>query len=188
MHRFWVGAACGLIALGLLGLRDTAAVAQDKQQVVWIVRHAEKQKETKPDEDVPLTAEGEKRAELLAETLSGENIEVIITSLKLRTMQTAAPLEKRLKAQPGNDLGVFRFKNVSEVVSKVKSVKGNVLIAHHSENLSGIVKGLRKKSLAQKVCGYDRLYKLNMGANPPVLEASLYGERSKECKPLAKIQ
>jgi len=183
MRRVWVGLACSAIALGLVELR-APAVAQDKKPTIWLVRHAEKDKPPKDDELLP---EGLARASILAKQLAAEDIALIITSDKNRTIATAKPLEDELK-KAGKTVAVERLAAVKAVVKKARESKHNVLVVHHSETVPSIIKELRKSALKQPICGFDRLYKVNMSSSPPTLTAQLYGAQTNNCPPLAAKQ
>ena len=183
MRRIWVGLACGVIALSLIELRSSA-VAQGKKPVVWLVRHADKDKPPRDDELLP---EGVVRAGVLAKQLANEGIALVITSDANRTKATAQPLVDELK-KAGKAPTVEGIVGVKAVADKVRASKDNVLVVHHSDTLPKIIKELRKAAPKQALCGFDRLYKLDMNASPPVLTAQLYGAKSAGCPPLAAKQ
>jgi len=85
-------------ALGLSIALACSAAARTGSQLVVIVRHAEKA-ET-PKDDVALSDRGRARAEALSSALGDAGVDVIITTERRRSIETAAPLAKRLHLTP----------------------------------------------------------------------------------------
>ena len=137
MSRVWSGLLCCLVVVGLFVVRPSQAQKADPSSTVWLVRHAEKADDgtTNP----PLRKEGRERADALAGMLADKGIVKIITSSQKRTVQTAAPLAKRLK---GN-AAVVKKSTAKDVAGEIKASKGNVLVVHHSNTVPEIVNTMR---------------------------------------------
>src|SRR5579859_6072486 len=85
-------------------LAATASMAAGPNQVIFVVRHAERAAATDPNaskrmmaDDPPLTPAGQARAVRLATMLSAAGIQRIYTTEFQRARQTAAPLADKLK-------------------------------------------------------------------------------------------
>lgn len=170
MNRIWTAITCGFLALGLIELRQSPAVAQDT--TVWLVRHADR-KDGSGNSD--LSKDGFKRADDLAALLKDKGIKTIITSKKVRTINTAKPLEDAARG-----VVVLRLDNSADVVAAVKKSQPNTLVVYHSETLLPIIKdlggpiGLKKFSCWQ----YDRIF--TMKADGSNFKESKYGALSKK--------
>ena len=115
------------------------------QQLVFVVRHAEK---IDNSADAVLSAAGETRAQRLAEMLAAASIAIIYTTQYQRTVQTAAPLAKRL----GIDTNIVPAKETETLLAKIRThgkTFGNalgksraVLVVGHSNTVPAILKGL----------------------------------------------
>lgn len=102
----------------------------------YVVRHAEKERQT---DDTPLSEKGFRRAEDLAERLSGANIERVYVSDRLRTLQTAQPTVSRFAAE----CIIIPKEEVERLVSELRETSGkSVLVVWHSEELPLIVNSL----------------------------------------------
>jgi phosphohistidine phosphatase SixA len=116
---------------------------------VFVVRHAERAAE--PKDDPGLSAEGKVRAQLLAETLAASNVRTIITTHRLRTQETAAPLAKKLGITPvviATRPGAMPA-HIAEVVAEARKASGAVLVVGHSNTVADIVAGLSSSEPAQ---------------------------------------
>ena len=119
----------------LLALASATASAQ----TIFLVRHAERAdagKTTQPDPG--LSAAGQDRAQVLAQTLRDAKIEVIFVTEFHRTQETAQPLAEKLGLQPV----VVSAKETAQLVAKLKAAHGNVLVVGHSNTLPEIMKSL----------------------------------------------
>ncbi|MGE0885625.1 MAG: histidine phosphatase family protein [Blastocatellales bacterium] len=135
-------------------MANSRPLSEFKVTTVYLVRHAEKAAE--PAADPPLTEAGKKRAEELAHKLSQAGIKTIFTSQYLRTKQTAGPLAKllgitatvvpvnmviptKMSATNARELSP---KYLAEMVERVNSSPGDVLIAGHSNTVPELIKAL----------------------------------------------
>jgi len=103
----------------------------------YVVRHAEKAPATNMTSDVPLSAEGQQRAESLKNILQNEKIEAVYSTNFNRTRNTVLPLAnaKSLPVehyQPGD----------TALWNRVREGKTNVLIAGHSNTVDEIINRL----------------------------------------------
>lgn len=110
----------------------------------YVVRHAEKAAAATMSADVPLSAEGQQRAEALRDHLKNEGIRHIFSTNYQRTRNTAAPL--------GDHMGVgtqtYDPRDTS-FISRLKSMKENTLVVGHSNTVDDIVNGLTGERLLQ---------------------------------------
>src|SRR5687768_14269138 len=110
----------------------------------YIVRHAEKATvdSTIKSSDVPLSEQGVKRAESLADKLKDKSVKHIFSTNTVRTKTTAEPLGKLLsvpvQTYNGSDTGF---------VHRIKNLNGNVLVVGHSNTVDDLVNGLLGKTV-----------------------------------------
>lgn len=118
-----------------------------KVTTVFLVRHAEK--DTTPPENPPLTEQGKKRSEALAQALKEANIKAIYTSQFLRTQQTAEPLGKLLGVTPASIQLRMDSKNprqvseesLREIVDKIHARSGEAaLVVGHSNTIPEVIR------------------------------------------------
>jgi 2,3-bisphosphoglycerate-dependent phosphoglycerate mutase len=86
---------------------------------------------------VPLSESGTKRAEALAEMLKNERIKNIFSTDYIRTKSTAKPLADAINVP----IQVYDPKD-PQIISRLKSLKGNALIVGHSNTVDDLVNGL----------------------------------------------
>lgn len=126
-----------------------AGMASAADQVIFIVRHAEKAAtETRQQTDAnkhammadnpPLSAAGQARAKKLAETLRSAGIHTIYTTEYQRTRQTAAPLADALRLKPI----MAAARDTETLLRQLRQAKGNVLVVTHADMIPAILKGL----------------------------------------------
>jgi broad specificity phosphatase PhoE len=140
----WLPALLALIVLGLaiLAFRSVTTTT------VVLIRHAEKALGT--IDDPPLSAEGEQRAERLAQ-MFGEregagHLEAIYVTNTRRTQQTAAPLGARLHLAPI----VLTDTQIAPTAARVlrEHRGGTVMLVGHSNTLPQLVLELSGKQIA----------------------------------------
>ena len=131
------------IALVLLALLTAAPVST--QQVVFVVRHAERASSATPAagsammaDDPPLSPAGEQRASRLAVMLAAADIRHIFTSEYRRTKQTAEPIAKQLSITPVS----IAAKDPDALIARVRGVEGNALTVGHSNTIPDLLKKL----------------------------------------------
>ena len=158
-----------LIRFGLFAfLLGQLAIAQPQQSAttVVLVRHAEKASNQNTPE-VPLSAQGQQRAECLARVLKDAGIKRSYVSDAERTQQTAEPLAKELGIKPV----VVPAKDSNTLVRDVfYGNGGNALVVGHSNTLPGIIQGVQAGTIAPLGENeYDGMYVLTVleGSSTP---------------------
>jgi phosphohistidine phosphatase SixA len=138
----------------------TAAAAQ---QVIYVVRHAERadstpaagQAMTAPANDPPLSPAGHARAARLATMLRSADIWQIISTEFQRTRQTAAPLAKALNLE----VTTSPAREPDALLLKIREAKGNVLVVGHSNTVPEVLKRLGVKDpITIADSEYDNLF------------------------------
>jgi phosphohistidine phosphatase SixA len=136
------------------------------QSTVYIVRHAEKAKDVKGDDNPSLTEDGQKRAQDLAKILQNKNIKRIYVSEKTRSQDTAAPLASALSITPTP----VPKTDIAQLVTLLKSGSGNALVVGHSDSIPKILTELGiKTSLGKEIKGYNNLFIVSGGDNPTLV-------------------
>jgi phosphohistidine phosphatase SixA len=153
------------VSLGLLTVLPAIASAQ---QLIYVVRHAERadggagagQMQSAPDP--PLSAAGEARAARLATMLGDAGITAIYATEFRRTQDTVRPLASKLKL----DVTRYASRDAAALVSALKKdqARGIVLIAGHSNTLPPIVKALGGGDITIRDDEYDSLFVIVPGA------------------------
>ncbi len=151
-------------ALGLLSSCQTIAERPLMTELkpgstIFLVRHAEK---TTKKEDPSLTAEGQQRAEQLADLLTDAEITRIYSSDYVRTRDTAAPLAKQL----GLEVEIYDAGNLKAIASKLKTEGERALVVGHSNTTPGLVEllGGQGGEPIVEATEYDRLYIVSVAA------------------------
>ncbi len=114
-----------------------AAPAANAEQVIYLIRHAEK---VSGVEDPSLTEAGKQRAKAWAEILRDTGIKAVYTSKKKRTQETGAPIAKAL----GVPMTSISRKDVAGLVERLRSQHADeaVLIVAHTKTIPKLVKAL----------------------------------------------
>ena len=125
----------------------------------YIVRHAEKANATaNMSSDVPLSTEGEKRAQNLKTLLQGNSFAAIFSTPYIRTQSTAKPLSE----VEGVAVQLYSPRDtVDKFIDYVKSIqKNDVLIVGHSNTVDDIVNKIMGQSLLTDLpeTEYDNLF------------------------------
>lgn len=150
----------GIASLAVIACTATAAAAQ---QVIYVVRHAERadsapaagQAMTAPANDPPLSAAGHARAARLATMLRSADIWQIIATEFQRTRQTAAPLAKALNLE----VTTSPAREPEALLGRIREAKGNVLVVGHSNTVPEVLKRLGVKDpIAIAESEYDNLF------------------------------
>src|SRR5215467_1585325 len=161
-----------LIRLGLTALvLGQIAIAQQQQPAttVVLVRHAEKATNQNTPE-VPLSAQGQQRADCLARVLKDSGIKRIYVSDAKRTQQTADPLAKALGIKPV----IVPANDANTLVRDVfYGAGGNALVVGHSNTLPLIIQRVQAGKIPPiGENEYDGMYVLTVmeGSSTPVLK------------------
>lgn len=112
----------------------------------YIVRHAEKADATaNMSSDVPLSAEGEQRAQHLKTLLQGKSFTAIFSTPYIRTQSTAKPLSEA----EGLSIQLYSPRDtVDKFIDRVKAIqKGDVLLVGHSNTVDDLVNKMMGQSL-----------------------------------------
>ncbi|KYG73641.1 hypothetical protein AWW68_13205 [Roseivirga spongicola] len=141
-----------LVLCFLLGLAISPAFAQTDLTTFILVRHAEKSNDD--PRDPSLSAEGEARAQKLAEVLAEQDIAAIYSTPFKRTRTTAEPLAQA----KGLTVNVYDFRSQTYLQDMLKKHKGStILISGHSNTtpmVANILLGSEKfKQLDEKEYG-----------------------------------
>jgi 2,3-bisphosphoglycerate-dependent phosphoglycerate mutase len=108
-----------------------------KATTYYIVRHAEKEPTTTMTSDVPLSDAGRQRAQALRMLLQNGNIRHIFSTNYIRTRSTVQPLADALHLP----VEIYDPKDTT-FISKLKALKGNVLVVGHSNTVDDLVNSL----------------------------------------------
>lgn len=125
---------------------------------LYLVRHAEKQADTK---NPPLTECGKERAKQLATLLSTANIKSIYSTSYQRTMSTAAPLSNNKKIAIKN----YDPRQLEQFALHLKQHKENALIVGHSNTtpqLTNLLNDQKVDAMDEKY--YQALYQVQFNA------------------------
>jgi broad specificity phosphatase PhoE len=153
--------------LAVMLLAGFAGSARAADQVVFLVRHAERAAEVPVPgasappahammaNDPPLSAAGHARAVKLAAMLASAGVRHVFTTEFLRTRQTAVPLAEKLKLQPV----MSASKDPSPLIEEILKSTGNVLVVGHSNTVPDLLKRLGiKETITIADSEYDNLF------------------------------
>ncbi len=130
---------------------------------LYLVRHAEKQVDTK---NPTLTQCGKERAKQLATLLSTADIKSIYSTSYQRTMSTAAPLSNMQKVAIKN----YDPRQLEQFALHLKQRKENALIVGHSNTTPQLTNLLSDKKVdAMSEKDYQELYQVHFNTDTPQL-------------------
>ncbi len=151
-----------LFALGAL-----LAISSASAQTIFLVRHAERADAGGTAErDPKLSAAGEARAKVLAQTLRDARIRAIYATEFQRTQATAKPLADLLKIP----VTIVPAHETAALVKELKTAKANALVVGHSNTLPEIMQALgiaNPPKLGEN--DYDQLFLLTLTPRPELL-------------------
>jgi len=166
-----------LLAAAALAAPRAPAVAPQLPALVILVRHAEKS--TEPREDPALTEAGRERARALAAALADSGVTAIVTSDRLRTRETAAPIAKARGLTPveiGRPDGSLEGHVAAVVAEVLRHPGGVVLVVGHTDTLPAIVRALGAPAIgAMSDAEFGSLFLLSPGPEGPRLVRTRYG-------------
>ena len=156
------------LVLMVVALTLTLVASAAAQQVVFVVRHAERadtvaggsaMMATDPD----LSDAGRARAQSLASALKDAAITAIFVTEFKRTQQTAEPLAKALGIKPT----IVTAKDSAALVEKVKAATSNVLVVGHSNTVPEVIAGLGGQTTVKlSDADFDNLFVVVRGEKP----------------------
>jgi len=154
-----------VLALALLFVIGITGSARAADQVIFLVRHAERADQAAPampatghsmlPNDPPLSDAGKARAAKLAAMLAASGVKHIFTTEFKRTRETASPLAEKIKVTPI----MSASKDPGPLVETVQKSTGNVLIVGHSNTVPDLLKRLGvKDTITIAETEYDNLF------------------------------
>lgn len=150
------------LAFALFALRPEISFAdshepQDKVQVIFLVRHAEKMT-TGPDPD--LTPAGQVRAQMLASLLKDASIRHVHSTDTTRTRDTANPVA----AAAGLTVEIYDLSEMGTLAARMKGSGERHLVVGHSNTTTKMVEllGGDPGSPIDDNSEFDRLYVLSI--------------------------
>jgi len=150
-----------LVCIALVALVQFTAAAEP---FVVVVRHAEKANNS--DKDPDLSPAGMKRADELAAMLRDSGIVAIFTSELKRTQETAAAAAKMLGVAPTT----VPAKDVAELATKLRELKGNALVVGHGNTIPDLVKALGiDAAIDIHENNYSSFFVVTLGDKPQLL-------------------
>ena len=118
----------------------------------YVVRHAEKEAGTPmtattiKTSDVPLSVEGEQRAEALKKMLTDKSVSQIWSTNTIRTRATAQPYAKGVR----REIRLYSNDSLQHYISAWKEFNdGSILIVGHSNTVDDIANGLTGEKVLQ---------------------------------------
>lgn len=118
----------------------------------YVVRHAEKDAGTTmtattvKTSDVPLSVEGEQRAEALKKMLTNKSVSQIWSTNTIRTRATAQPYANNVR----KEISLYSNDSLQHYISIWKDLSsGSILIVGHSNTVDDIVNALKGEKVLQ---------------------------------------
>ncbi|GAB2783287.1 phosphohistidine phosphatase SixA [Hymenobacter luteus] len=162
--RLWLLSVLVLLAAGCASVDHKVGPRPLPSTVVYVVRHAEKEA-TPGLQDPPLTAAGQQRAQILADTLRKAPITAAFSTATTRTRSTAAPLAaaRSLTVQP------YEAGQLAALATRIRrEYRGKaVLVVGHSNTILETVEALGAKRPVSAVqdSEYDYLLEVRLPAD-----------------------
>jgi broad specificity phosphatase PhoE len=151
-----------------IALDNTAVDSNTKSnQVIFIVRHAEKL----AGKDPSLSAQGQLRALRLAKVLSSTHLDKVYTTDYNRTRETATAVTQDQQV----DLSVYDPRDMAAFTQHLLTQQGNILVVGHSNTSTDLVEGLgaEKQIPIADASEFDRLYIVTLNANKQMVSTVL---------------
>lgn len=144
--------ALSLTACQTHGTEPTVTRGEQAETVVFLVRHAEKEKGTDPG----LTLAGIRRAEALGERLSGEGLTAIYSTDYARTRETAQAVANAT----GLKIKLYDPSALPAFAEQLKASRDRVLVVGHSNTTPALVTllGGTAGTPIEDATEFDRLY------------------------------
>ncbi|MCO1334620.1 histidine phosphatase family protein [Microbulbifer sp. OS29] len=141
----------------LFSAGSTYAVSTESEpQVIYLIRHAEKEKGPGTGRDPHLTEAGQRRAQQLAYILGEVDIEAVYSTDYNRTRETATPLAKELDL----DVNIYNPKELKQFAETLAQAGNRVLVVGHSNTTRKLAEllGGEKGRPIREASEFDRLY------------------------------
>ncbi|MCE7056834.1 histidine phosphatase family protein [Algoriphagus sp. AGSA1] len=119
------------ILLFLIASLVAACSGKQQPKTIYIVRHAEK---LLTGDDPELSVAGNARSIKLSQILADEDIRHIYSTDYKRTRLTAAPTA----SAAGIEIQTYDPKNHDELVEKLRTLEGNILVVGHSNTVGQV--------------------------------------------------
>jgi phosphohistidine phosphatase SixA len=144
---------------GLFLLMVSAAAQAADDQVIFVVRHAERAdgggaRGRGMSDDPPLSTDGVGRALRLASMLRAANVKHIFVTTFQRTRQTAEPLAK----QQHLEIDTSASATVDTLVDKLRKTEGRSLVVGHSNTVPEILSKLGVAETVDVEEEFDNLF------------------------------
>jgi len=143
----------------------SAATAASAQTTIFFVRHAERADSGAGGmaTDPPLSAAGKARAASLAEMLKDTRLTAVFATEFKRTQETAAPTA----AAQHVTVTTVNADRTADLVQKLKTAKGAVLVVGHSNTVPEVMTALGvKPAITIADDEFDNLFIVTTGAQP----------------------
>lgn len=145
-----------LVLTASANAQSTENLAQDKITTIYLVRHAEKQSNSK---DPKLTECGSKRAISLAKQLKIISLDHIFSTNYQRTQYTAKPIA----LMQNKPVKLYNPRALEQTATMLSQLSGNILVVGHSNTTSVLAGLLSKQPLAPfDESIYDRIYQVTL--------------------------
>ncbi|WP_444907166.1 SixA phosphatase family protein [Microbulbifer sp. SSSA008] len=140
----------------LVGASNWVLADSSESQVVYLIRHAEKEKGPGVGRDPHLTEAGQQRARQLAYILGGVGIDAIYSTDYNRTRETVEPLSKEL----GLEVEIYNPRDLKEFANSLQQAKNRILVVGHSNTTPKLAEllGGEKGRPIREASEFDRLY------------------------------
>ena len=158
--------------LGLFLLASCQGVVEPSQ-IIYIVRHAEKDL-SDPGDDPALTPAGEARADKLREMLKGEDIRVIYSTRFTRNVNTVLPLGEEI----GTEVTIYEAHDWFRIVEEIRANPdaGNVLICGHGNTVLPMIKAFGLTPVVDSLGHdeYNKMFKIESWGDSVSLEMVVF--------------
>ncbi|WP_157954172.1 histidine phosphatase family protein [Microbulbifer sp. A4B17] len=142
----------------LVGVPNSAFAdsSESQAQVIYLVRHAEKERGPGVGRDPNLTEVGRQRARQLAYILGGVGIDTIYSTDYNRTRETAEPLSKEL----GLEVKIYDPRDLKAFANSLSQAGKRILVVGHSNTTPKLAEllGGKKGRPIREASEFDRLY------------------------------
>ena len=167
-----VAIAFSILVTSCAPLTSQGNTAQTPEQVIYLVRHAEKQKGDNPG----LTGAGHERAQALKVKLQDKGVQFVHSSNYRRTLETARPLADAI----GADIRVYDPRDLDGFADELGALPGVHVVVGHSNTtpqLAKILSGADTTYMPETE--YNRFYTVMISPDgASTLDVSTFGAPS----------